>query len=440
MRLLALDKSDPLARKLVAQGITGFHCDTVGLTMARAFAVRDQIGDAFNQLITLAVRWAALRVLEMRAPHMPDADKQEWVASKAALIQEFIDKKLPSELPDLKRINSETLASYEALQRKTYPEFQARGRRGSRTSTLGGSREEIYPEILGLDERVLTAALAWLDPNAAQSSDERTCWLSLTRALLQLTLETVPMLDDPDHQEIRGMPTEFDGWVFGIVSRAIPRLTPAENPDSLWNPILDLGPRAHDWVEHFFWNWFTDGLQASGSPSNFVRVWRWMIMYAIASPVWDRSAPGSYQLDAMVIELLGLNARWGALAADEKFTPALATMIDVFGQSAARWFRMPRVVRNFLYFVVQPAATQLLLPALSWLSKAVASFNNYDWRDGIEERLVEYLHVCWQRDRESILANPVLKQSYFALLASVVSRGGHAAIALRDRVAGSTAP
>ena len=118
------------------------------------------------------------------------------------------------------------------------------------------------------------------------------------------------------------MPTEFDGWVFGIVSRAIPRLTPAENPDSLWNPILDLGPRAHDWVERFFWNWFTDGLQASGSPSNFVRVWRWMIMYAIASPVWDRSAPGSYQLDAMVIELLGLNARWGALAADEKFTPS----------------------------------------------------------------------------------------------------------------------
>ena len=80
-------------------------------------------------------------------------------------------------------------------------------------------------------------------------------------------------------------------------------------------------------------------------------------------------------------------------------------MIDVFGQSAAKWFRMPRVVRNFLYFLVQPAATQLLLPALSWLSKAVASFNNYDWRDGIEERLVEYLLVCWQRERKNILAD-----------------------------------
>jgi hypothetical protein len=439
VRLLAADKSDQLARKLVAQGITGFHYDTIGLTMARAFAVRDQIGDAFDQLITLAVRRAALGVLRMRAPHALDADNQEWLASKAALIQEFIEEKLSSELPDLKRINSDTLAAYESLQRKIYPEFQVRSRRGSSTSILGGSREEIYPEMFALDDHVLAEALAWLDPNAAQSSDERARWLTLIRALLQLTLETVPVLEDPDHQEIRGLPSEFDGWVSAIVSRAIPRLTPAENPDSLWKPILDLGASAHDWVERFFWSWFTNGLRASDSPSDFVRVWRSMILYVIASPLWDGSAAPSYHLDEMVIELLGLNARWGALAADEKFAPALATMVNVFGQSADKWFHMPRVVRNFLYFVVQPAATQLLLPALSWISKAVASFSNYDWRDGIEEGLVEYLRICWQRARETILANPALQKSYFALLASVVSRGGHAAIALRDRVAGSTA-
>jgi hypothetical protein len=60
---------------------------------------------------------------------------------------------------------------------------------------------------------------------------------------------------------------------------------------------------------------------------------------------------------------------------------------------------------------VQPAATQLLLPALSWISKAVASFSNYDWRDSIEEGLVEYLRICWQRARETILANTALQKS-----------------------------
>ena len=58
IRLLVAEKSDPLARKLVAQGVMGYHYGTTGLTMARAFAVRVDIGDDFQRLITLCVRWA----------------------------------------------------------------------------------------------------------------------------------------------------------------------------------------------------------------------------------------------------------------------------------------------------------------------------------------------------------------------------------------------
>jgi hypothetical protein len=69
----------------------------------------------------------------------------------------------------------------------------------------------------------------------------------------------------------------------------------------------------------------------------------------------------------------------------------------------------------------------------------VVSFSVYDWRDGIEEGRVEFLHDCWQREHAGILADATFQKSYFDLLAAVVSRGGHAAIALRDRVAGSAA-
>lgn len=137
----------------------------------------------------------------------------------------------------------------------------------------------------------------------------------------------------------------------------------------------------------------------------------------------------------MVIELLGLDGRWNAHTLDEAYIPALGTMTDVFGKAAELWFPMPRVVRNFLHFVVQPAAAQLLLPALPWLAKAVASYSTYDWRDGIEEGLVEYLRVCEQRARDTITTDPTLGKAYFDLLASVVARGSHAAIALRDRLA-----
>jgi hypothetical protein len=129
----------------------------------------------------------------------------------------------------------------------------------------------------------------------------------------------------------------------------------------------------------------------------------------------------------------------GTLAADSTFAPVLGTMVDVFAQAADQWFGMPRVTRNFLYFVVQPAAVQLLRPAILWVPKAVASYSPYDWRDDIEGNLIEYLNVCWLREQMAILENTELKQAFFALLASVVSRGSHAAIALRDRIAGSTA-
>jgi hypothetical protein len=442
IRLLVVDKSDPLARKLLAQGVTGYHYGTTGLTMARAFAARADIGNYFSRLIALCVRWAALRVLSWISRDLGGEDEAAWAAKKAALLEDFLSGELSVDLPNLKQLNAETLANYNILYEKRHPEFRPRTKPKGRESTgesFGREREKLYAERLGFDERALTNALAWLDPGQAQSAAERARYLALIRALLQVSLETVPVLDDPRNQELDGLPTDFDGWVFELVARAVPILTPDEKPEGLWQAIFDLGAAAHDWVERFFWAWFTTGLRAARSPTEFVCIWRSMIVYALASPQWQRDAYSSYRLDNMVIELLGTDGRWGTLAADSTFAPVLGTMVDVFAQAADQWFGMPRVTRNFLYFVVQPAASQLLRPAILWISKAVASYRPYDWRDDIEGGVIEYLNVCWLREQSAVVDNPDLKEAFFAMLASVVSRGSHAAIALRDQIAGSTA-
>jgi len=56
------------------------------------------------------------------------------------------------------------------------------------------------------------------------------------------------------------------------------------------------------------------------------------------------------------------------------------------------------------------------------VSKAVSFYSTYDWRDDVEGNLIEYLSVCWLRERIAILEHSELKQPFFALLASVVSR------------------
>ena len=94
---------------------------------------------------------------------------------------------------------------------------------------------------------------------------------------------------------------------------------------------------------------------------------------------------------------------------------------------------MPDVTRGFLAFAVKPGTARLLLPGVFWVAKAVEFFDSYDWRDGIEDSLVNFLEVCRQRESAEISANAELREAFLGLLSTLVSHGGHAAIALRDR-------
>jgi hypothetical protein len=68
-----------------------------------------------------------------------------------------------------------------------------------------------------------------------------------------------------------------------------------------------------EWVERFFWHWFTGGIRASTSEVEFVRIWRAMIAYALEHPAWDPSGTVSYELDGLVVELMCFDIRWKAV-------------------------------------------------------------------------------------------------------------------------------
>lgn len=73
-------------------------------------------------------------------------------------------------------------------------------------------------------------------------------------------------------KKIDGLPSDFDGWVFEVVARAVPQLMPDERPEVLCQAIFDLGAAAQDWLERFFWAWFTTGLRVARSLTEFVRI------------------------------------------------------------------------------------------------------------------------------------------------------------------------
>jgi hypothetical protein len=91
----------------------------------------------------------------------------------------------------------------------------------------------------------------------------------------------IPLITDPRRQRTEDHPDEFDAWVYGLVAATIPRMSAAENHRTLWQPILDRGPSAHQWIERFFWEWFTGGVRAAQTPERFTAIWSAMIEHAV---------------------------------------------------------------------------------------------------------------------------------------------------------------
>jgi hypothetical protein len=98
---------------------------------------------------------------------------------------------------------------------------------------------------------------------------------------------------------------------------------------------------------------------------------------------------------------------------------------------------MLKIINGFVVFAVQPGASRLLLPSLRWVSSNLKAFDSYDWRYGLEESVIEFLRVCWQRHSEQIVRNSSHKEHFLDLLTIVASRGSHAAITLSAQVSGS---
>jgi hypothetical protein len=435
--LLAHDRNDPLARNIVAASVLSFHYSTTSRTLIRASQRRQQLGEDFDRMLCLAVLWAGQRpALGLAQRLRIDTDAEDDHAGKGALIEEFVHRRLPTELPNILELSAQAEREIEAVRVRQSPELARMRRRESSTRRSGSEVETLHRRRLSVDTRVLSAAFAWLDLASARP-DERAKWLELVRTFLDITLGLIPVITDRRRQRTADHPDEFDAWVYGLVARTIPCMTTVEDHRTLWQPILDRGPPTHQWIERFFWEWFTVGVRAAQTPERFTAIWSAMIEHALHSPAWGPATSRSYDLDDAVFWLLGLGTKINKIGEKPEFAAALSGMEGLFARVAERWFKNSRLVSGFLYWVTQSAATGLLVPAIKWLAPVVPTFDSYEWRDGLEGNLIAFLRACWERKGEQISADPGLERDFRALLTTAVSRGSHAAIALRDHVVSS---
>jgi hypothetical protein len=96
----------------------------------------------------------------------------------------------------------------------------------------------------GFDTQVLESAFSWLpELSKARDARERRDWTNLWRELLAVVLRVVGSEEADQNEELSGTPCAYDRWVFKEIAQLIPQMSFDEQPDQLWRPILELGPR-----------------------------------------------------------------------------------------------------------------------------------------------------------------------------------------------------
>jgi len=450
--LWAEDATNRRFRRVVALLATSKYYKTVAILAASAAQVRHRLGPAHGQLHHLIAACAVLRRAEQvldfqrhvfgrqrgvrellrivktrvdvwRVQHAEPRHAQfefnQFTASAVLVLKQyaraFIFNRLPFVVPEW-----ETLITKLARQGLG---AKSRRRRRGRSDP-------------GIDMQLLRAAYAWLPRlTEAQTPQEREEWLRFWKLTLTGILQTLDERDE--HGELEGTPYESDRWVLDRIAATIVEMEPAEKPEELWRPILDLGPGAHYWVEGFLDDFFSNGLRADPLPPGFQQQWTAMIDYVASAPGWSLSSEQSFHVPTVWQSLLGMD--WVYQMAWDASKRGLIHSMAPYYQVWCKWGLSDRhAVQVFLHFLRTPASDPIVIPSLNWLAGAVPFDCQYFWREDTQEAIASFLDWCWVTKRPDIRESAPTQAAFMRLLEHLAGLQNAIALVLLERVKGDS--
>jgi hypothetical protein len=409
--LLARNRADPLARQLVAHGLTSDRDNVIARVFRRAFPLRHALEGDFRRMQRLATATAAHRSAERQAKYL-----SRRAASRAPLDAErqaFVGATLDA-----------TATSVRDTPRR------ATGSRGGNGDKTG------VPERNGeLDRSVIRAAFGWLDLAAARDRDERGDWLALLedmQALAFTRLEKVPRSSRIARPDI---PDEFALWTMAATVRALGHVSD-DVQKRLTTRYVELGSREHHWVESFLQRWIAEG---ATDLTTFGSLYDLFFERALSDRAWAPEGNRDYDVARIVRELFAFG-----LLGDPSMAVAGRAFVDarlrLYERAAARWFSLAPVLAGFLRFAVKPAASGLRLRAVAWVATALPQVDEDDWdRVALTEALATYLRVLWQDERVGLSVDASLKTAFERAMTVITARGSAVAAGLRDDILDSSA-
>lgn len=260
-------------RAAIAYLCIGLHLETIERLFIASSLYRTELSGGFYQLVHLATLWSSYkhRILISTRNSMDNEEltKDELIKEFDCYRQQFVNSTLPSKVPSIRSFTSTFLNPLRCYEKD--------------------GRNEARPRSINIDIEFFKRAYVWLPEleNTSNSNDRL--------FIFEFWLQCIDIIkwqlfdDEKQYDSLNGMPAEFDQWVFSRLPKVILSCDANEDANKIWQPILELGPVAHYWIEDFTNEWFLYLNEDSVDKVKFANCWQRMLDFSLTDKSWCKN-------------------------------------------------------------------------------------------------------------------------------------------------------
>jgi hypothetical protein len=435
---LMQESSEEWVLRMAFGGVTGDSYSSTLFTVWRAYLLRRQLGERFQELLNVVVLWSALRRAAIRESGYY-GNTGELEKYRATLFRRFVSGRLKGSLIPFRR--AENLGRYlvQRIERRSMSAAEKAQREKHRKWSLEHNADrKVYRDMPDIDVDVIQQGFGFLWGMIDQHlPGEEGLLQRYVQELFDMLMRTFPPLEKGGERvEIDGTPYESDRWIMARVAEFIARVNSVELARKFYRPILELGPAGRYWVEDFLRSWMTAGVRISPDLQGFAEIWRDMASYTEGLPTWQ-PANGNYwsRAEGLAMHLMGLSEAGVKVLGDAKYKPLVASMAATFERWGNRWLEHGSVAGWYAYFLRTESGQVLLEQGVRQLGAVVESLSDDDWhRHDLGGMLTEVLSLCWKYGQKKIENEGDLRNAFLHILAVLCARQVPEALHLRNKV------
>lgn len=265
-------------------------------------------------------------------------------------------------------------------------------------------------------------------------------WLEIWESALIQTLTPLFQESEEKSREPEKNPELWDSFLLESVAVIITSVPDTGETKKLWQPIIDLGASATDWVKWFIRD-FTNYALYEEAKEHIINSWIDMIETALNSPRWKSEHPRIY--NAIVIAelwriLLGLNH-----TSKDVWKKELKPLVNKIRPKLEEWTKTnlnnSENVRVFANFLTLPAAIDIAIEGMVWLKNASKNTPELFWRSSsqrtpADDTILRLLQYIWNNFREEVRRDESSFEAFQYLLKQLQSRQYTPAYELANRV------